>query len=51
MNLVECIYVANDAEGTKMIERGKLSDIAVTIVDLLGLKKPEAMTADNIIMK
>ena len=51
MNLVECIYVANDAEGTKMIERGKLSDIAVTIVDLLGLEKPEPMTAENIIIK
>ena len=51
MNLVECIYIANDAAGTKLIEKGKLSDIAVTVVDLLNLEKPAAMTAENIIVK
>lgn len=51
LNLVELIYVANDSEGKKLIEKGKLSDISVTVLDLLGLDKPEEMTADNIIVK
>ena len=51
LNLVEFIYVAKDAEGKKLIEQGKLSDIAVTVVDLLGLEKPAEMTAENIIVK
>lgn len=50
MNLVECIYVASDAPGKKLIEQGKLSDIAVTVLDLMGLEKPSEMTADNIIV-
>ncbi len=51
MNLVELIYVAKDAPGTKLIKKGKLSDIAVTVLDLLGLEKPAQMTADNIIVR
>ncbi len=51
LNLVECIYVASDSKDKKLIKQGKLSDIAVTVVDLLGLEKPEAMTAENIIVK
>lgn len=51
LNLVELIYVAHDAPGKKLIEQGKLSDIAVTVLDLMGLKKPAEMTADNIIVR
>lgn len=43
---VECIYVANDSPGLKMIERGKLSDVAPTALKLLGLDIPRDMTAD-----
>lgn len=45
---VECIYVAKDAEGKKMIERGKLSDIAPTVLGLLGLDVPKEMTAQDL---
>lgn len=48
-NPVELIYIAKDAQGKKLIQRGKLADIGVTIVYLLGLDIPEDMTADNII--
>lgn len=48
---VECIYVASDSKGKKMIPHGKLSDIAVTALDLLGIEKPVEMTAENLIVK
>ncbi len=47
---VEFIYVARDAPGTRLRERGKLADIAVTILHLLGLEVPAEMTADNLIV-
>ncbi|MBN2713547.1 MAG: alkaline phosphatase family protein, partial [Planctomycetes bacterium] len=49
LNPVELIYVAKDAEGRKLIARGKLSDIAPTVLYLLGLEIPKEMTANNII--
>ncbi|MCK5850143.1 MAG: 2,3-bisphosphoglycerate-independent phosphoglycerate mutase, partial [Kiritimatiellae bacterium] len=49
LNPVELIYVAKDAEGKKLKDGGKLSDIAVTVLYLLGLDAPEEMTADNLI--
>jgi 2,3-bisphosphoglycerate-independent phosphoglycerate mutase len=48
---VECIYVAKDAPGTEMIPRGKLCDIAPTILQLLGIAKPKEMTARSLISK
>ncbi len=48
LNQVECIYVAKDADTRTMRESGKLSDIAVTCLDLLGVEKPAQMTADNL---
>ncbi len=48
LNKVECIYVAKDADARTMRADGKLSDIAVTCLDLLGLEKPVQMTADNL---
>ncbi len=51
LNKVECIYVAKDADKREMRADGKLSDIAVTCLDLLGLEKPEQMTANNLFVK
>ncbi len=48
LNKVECIYVAKDADKRTMCADGKLSDIAVTCLDLLGLDKPAQMTANNL---
>ncbi len=48
LNKVECIYVAKDADQRTMRADGKLSDIAVACLDLLGLPKPAQMTADNL---
>jgi 2,3-bisphosphoglycerate-independent phosphoglycerate mutase len=49
LNPVECIYVANDSEGKEMLERGKLSDLAVTVLELLGIDKPAEMTAESLL--
>jgi 2,3-bisphosphoglycerate-independent phosphoglycerate mutase len=49
LNPVELIYVASDAEGKKLRPEGKLSDIAPTVLYLLGLEVPEQMTAENMI--
>ncbi|NLI01345.1 MAG: 2,3-bisphosphoglycerate-independent phosphoglycerate mutase [Chthonomonadales bacterium] len=46
---VECIYVARDAVGRKLRERGKLADIAPTVLSLMGLPIPADMTADNLL--
>jgi 2,3-bisphosphoglycerate-independent phosphoglycerate mutase len=50
LNPVELIYVANDSRGKTLLERGKLSDIAPTILSLLGLDIPGEMTAQNLIV-
>jgi 2,3-bisphosphoglycerate-independent phosphoglycerate mutase len=46
---VELIYVAKDSPGKKLIPRGKLSDIAPTVLKLLELGIPKEMTAENLI--
>ena len=51
LNPVELIYVASDSKGKKMIKRGKLSDIAPTVLKLLGLNIPPEMTADLLIVE
>ncbi|MFA7174037.1 MAG: 2,3-bisphosphoglycerate-independent phosphoglycerate mutase [Kiritimatiellia bacterium] len=50
LNLVECIYVAKDGAGRKIIPSGKLSDLAPTVLALLGLKIPVEMTAQNLLL-
>lgn len=47
---VECIYVANDSPGKKLVEHGKLSDISPTVLRLLGLGVPADMTAEPLIV-
>jgi 2,3-bisphosphoglycerate-independent phosphoglycerate mutase len=49
LNPVELIYVAGDSPGKRLVKRGKLSDIAPTVLYLLGLNIPEEMTAKNLI--
>jgi 2,3-bisphosphoglycerate-independent phosphoglycerate mutase len=43
---VECIYVSGEAGKRKLIPRGKLSDIAPTVLYLLNLAIPKEMTAN-----
>jgi len=50
LNPVELIYVASDAPGRKLLPRGKLSDIAPTVLHLMGLPVPADMTADNLLV-
>jgi len=50
LNPVEVIYVADDSPGKQLIDRGKLSDIAPTVLYLLGLDIPVEMTAQNLII-
>jgi len=49
LNDVECIYVARDSPGARMRPAGKLSDIAPTVLALMQLPQPAAMTAENLI--
>ena len=49
LNPVELIYVAGDSPGKRFVMHGKLSDIAPTVLYLLGLDIPEEMTAQNLI--
>jgi 2,3-bisphosphoglycerate-independent phosphoglycerate mutase len=50
LNPVELIYVAKDSKGKQLLKRGKLSDIAPTILYLLGLDIPAEMTAQLLIV-
>jgi 2,3-bisphosphoglycerate-independent phosphoglycerate mutase len=50
LNDVECIYVAKDAVGTQLAPKGNLSDVAPTILALMGLPIPSDMTAHNLIL-
>ncbi len=46
---VECIYVAKDSWDKKLIQRGKLSDLAPTMLKLMGLPVPGEMTAQSLL--
>jgi 2,3-bisphosphoglycerate-independent phosphoglycerate mutase len=50
LNPVELIYIAGDSKGKSLLPRGKLADIAPTVLFLLGLDIPEEMTAQNLIV-
>ncbi|MDR2300819.1 MAG: 2,3-bisphosphoglycerate-independent phosphoglycerate mutase [Deltaproteobacteria bacterium] len=47
---VECIYVAKDPVSKLSGKNGKLSDLAPTILKLMDLPIPEAMTANNLLI-
>ncbi|NOX87579.1 MAG: 2,3-bisphosphoglycerate-independent phosphoglycerate mutase [Calditrichaeota bacterium] len=48
---VEFIYVANDAQTKRLIDQGKLADIAPTVLYLSGLEIPSEMTANVLFRK
>lgn len=48
---VECIYVAKDSWDKKLKQRGKLSDLAPTMLELMGLPTPKEMTAESLLAK
>jgi 2,3-bisphosphoglycerate-independent phosphoglycerate mutase len=47
-NLVHAFYVANDAAQVK-VKDGILADVAPTLLDMLGLEQPEAMSGRSLI--
>jgi 2,3-bisphosphoglycerate-independent phosphoglycerate mutase len=47
LNLVPCILVDNEYQ--KPIHDGKLADIAPTILDLMGISKPQEMTGISVL--
>ena len=49
LNLVECFYVANDAAGVNLTPLAKLSAIAPTALQLLGLPVPSEMTTPSLL--
>ncbi|MGB0716372.1 MAG: 2,3-bisphosphoglycerate-independent phosphoglycerate mutase [Phycisphaerae bacterium] len=46
---VELILVDNDRKGSQLRTGGRLADIAPTILELLGLEKPPAMTGSSLL--
>jgi 2,3-bisphosphoglycerate-independent phosphoglycerate mutase len=48
---VECVFVSKDSWSRTLIPRGKLSDLAPTMLTLMGLPIPKAMTADVLLEK
>lgn len=49
-NEVPFIYVSNHTEGVTLKD-GKLADIAPTMLNILGIKQPEEMTGENLIVR
>jgi 2,3-bisphosphoglycerate-independent phosphoglycerate mutase len=47
-NLVPCVVIAPEVS---LLHPGKLSDIAPTILDLMGIEKPKEMTGVSLITK
>jgi 2,3-bisphosphoglycerate-independent phosphoglycerate mutase len=48
LNLVDCFYVAKDANERKLMPLAKLSAIAPTTLQLLGLPVPAEMTTPSL---
>jgi 2,3-bisphosphoglycerate-independent phosphoglycerate mutase len=49
-NLVHCLYIAPDSDQFKMAD-GILADIAPTLLEMLGLPKPSAMTGSSLLRR
>jgi len=47
---VDLIYISRKAVGKKLRPRGKLADVAPTVLYLMGLPIPKEMTAENLIL-
>lgn len=43
-NPVPLIYISQDADGKRLLEGGRLSDLAPTLLRIMGLRVPEEMT-------
>ncbi|MGB5822751.1 MAG: 2,3-bisphosphoglycerate-independent phosphoglycerate mutase [Proteocatella sp.] len=50
-NHVPLIYVNDDEKNAKLRNDGRLCDLSPTILDILGLDKPEEMTGKTLIIK
>mgnify|MGYP003291039261 CR=1 FL=1 len=50
-NLVDFVYVNPDDAQANMAQSGNLGDIAVTVLDVMGVAKPADMTAKSLIVK
>lgn len=50
LNPVELVIYGQGCEGLKLQQGGRLADIAPTILQLMGLPQPEAMTGDKLIL-
>ena len=48
-NQVPFILVTNDMKNAKLKQTGALCDIAPTVLDLLGIKKPQEMSGESLI--
>ena len=49
-NKVDFIYVASDTESIRLRDRGVLSDIGPTMLEILGIDPPPEMTAPSLIL-
>jgi len=49
LNLVDCFYVANDAVGVRLTPLAKLSAVAPTALQMLGLPVPAEMTTPSLL--
>jgi 2,3-bisphosphoglycerate-independent phosphoglycerate mutase len=49
LNDVDFIYVAPDAAGIRLRDRGNLSDIGPTMLQILGIAQPPEMTACSLL--
>ena len=48
-NLVDCFYVANDAAGVRLTPLAKLSAVAPTALQMLGIPVPSEMTTPSLL--
>ena len=49
LNLVDCFYVANDAAGVRLTPLAKLSAVAPTALQMMGLPVPPEMTTPSLL--
>ena len=50
-NLVPVIYIAKNTKNVTLREGGRLADLAPTLLDILGIDKPELMTGESLIKR
>lgn len=51
INPVPLILISNRYKDAKLVEKGKLADLAPTMLEILGVEKPEMMTGESILKK